>query len=101
MGKTGKTQTPAMEVEITITGKKIVFNEWTLFQATVNGKKYQGSMVYFDEPSKFGIRKGRISKLDFHDLEHTEAVNYDRGWDVRPKTPEAKAVLSAIIKKFN
>ena len=29
-----------MEVEITITGKNIVFNEWTLFQATVNGKKY-------------------------------------------------------------
>ena len=81
--------------------KKIVFNEWTLSQATVNGKKYQGSKVYFDEPRKFGIRKGRISKLDFHDLEHTEAVNYDRGWDVRPKTPEAKAVLSAIIKNFN
>ena len=96
-----KRKNPAMEVQITITGKKIVFNEWTLFQATVNGKKYQGSMVYFDEPSKFGIRKGRISKLVFYDLEHTESVNYDRGWDVRPKTPEAKAVLSAIIKNFN
>ncbi len=31
----------------------------------------------------------------------TSKVNYDRGWDVRPKTPEAKAVLSAIIKNFN
>jgi hypothetical protein len=101
MGKTGKTQTPAMEVEITITGKKMVFNEWTLFQATVNGKKYQGSMVYFDEPSKFGIRNGRISKLGFYDLEHTEEVGYDRGWSVRPKTPEAKAVLAAIVKHFN
>ena len=57
--------------------------------------------MYFDEPSKFGIRKGRISKLGFYDLEHTESVGYDRGWDVRPKTPEAKAVLSAIIKNFN
>ena len=78
MERKKRTQTPAMQVQITITGKKIVFNEWTLFQATVNGKKYQGSMVYFDEPSKFGIRKGRISKLGFYDLEHTESVGYDR-----------------------
>ena len=101
MERKRKAQTPAMEVQITITGKKIVFNEWTLFQATVNGKKYQGSMVYFDEPSKFGIRNGRISKLCFYDPEHTESVGYDRGWDVRPKTPEAKAVLAAIVKRFN
>jgi hypothetical protein len=33
-----KRKNPAMEVQITITGKKIVFNEGTLFQATVNGK---------------------------------------------------------------
>ena len=32
---------------------------------------------------------------------HEPIINFDRGWDVRPKTAEAKAMLAAIIKKFN
>jgi hypothetical protein len=28
-------------------------------------------------------------------------ANFDRGWDVRAKTAEVKAIVNAITKKFN
>ena len=58
-------------------------------------------MVRFEEPSNYGIRQGRISKLWMSNTECCEFINYDRGWDIRPASTEAKAVLAAIIKKFN
>lgn len=77
---------------------------WTKGTATMNGKTYQFEIKHFDEPSDYGIDGGRISKLwiapkpgDFRDT----IVNYDRGWDVRPKNADAKAVYKAILDKFN
>ena len=58
-------------------------------------------MVWFDEPSIYGIQQGRISKLWVAEAGHEPVINFDRGWDVRPKTSEAKALLAAITKKFN
>lgn len=37
----------------------------------------------YDEPSKYGIDGGRVSKLYVFDTEREECIcNYDRGWDV-------------------
>ena len=58
-------------------------------------------MVRFEEPSNYGIRQGRISKLWMNNVDCSEFINYDRGWDMHPISTEAKAVLAAIIKKFN
>ena len=90
-----------MKVELNITGTAQACNEWTFATATANGKEYRIMMVRFEEPSIYGIRQGRISKLWLTDADRKETVNYDRGWDMRPATTEAKAVLAAIIKKFN
>lgn len=51
-----------MNIEIDILGTEDALNTWTLGNATVNGKTYKIQMVRFDEPSQYGIRKGRISK---------------------------------------
>ena len=90
-----------MNIEIDILGTEDALNTWTLGNATVNGKTYKIQMVRFDEPSQYGIRQGRISKLWVVEAGHEPVINFDRGWDVRPKTAEAKALLAAIIKKFN
>ena len=79
-----------MKVELSITGTAQACNEWTFATATANGKEYRIMMVRFEEPSNYGIRQGRISKLWI-----------SNGWDMPPATTEAKAVLAAIIKKFN
>ena len=90
-----------MKVELNITGTAQACNEWTFATATANGKEYRIMMVRFEEPSIYGIRHGRISKLWLTDADRKETVNYDRGWDMRPVSAEAKAVLAAITKKFN
>ena len=43
----------------------------------------QISMLAFDEPSMWGIDKGKISKL-FIRKNGKVVCNYDRGWDVKP-----------------
>ena len=49
-----------MEAKITITGTEKALNVWTMATAEVDGRKYRIEMVRFDEPSIYGIRKGRI-----------------------------------------
>lgn len=88
-----------MDIEIKITNVKKVFNIWTLATATVNGKEFQIQMVRFDKPSRYGIRRGRISKLWASN--GSDGINYDREWDVRPWSAAGKALLAEIIKRYN
>ena len=90
-----------MKVELNITGTAQACNEWTFATATVNGKEFRIMLVRFEEPSNYGIRQGRISKLWMNNVECSEFINYDRGWDMHPVSAEAKAAFAAIIKKFN
>ena len=90
-----------MNIEIDILGTEDALNTWTLGRATVNGKTYKIQLVRFDEPSQYGIRQGRMSKLWVAEAGHEPVINFDRGWDVRPKTAETKALLTAIVKQFN
>ena len=90
-----------MEAKITVTRTKKAINVWTMATAEVDGKMYHIEMVRFDEPSIYGIRKGRISKLWVRGEDGTVVINYDRGWDIRPATDEGKAILAAITKQYN
>jgi hypothetical protein len=50
----------------------------------------------YDEPSIFGINKGRVSKLSLRSKDGI-LVNYDRGWDKRPHE-EIKPYYKAVMK---
>lgn len=69
----------------------------------VNGKFYAVDMQWFDEPSQWGIGNGRISRLlvTSDDEDGKWVIHYDRGWDVRPKDAETKAILKAILQEFD
>jgi len=70
---------------------------WT----TLKCGKYKVQIKHFDEPSGYGIKNGRISKLWIQDSKtKKEMANYDRGWDVRVKKG-AKSVYNQILKKYN
>jgi len=60
---------------------KVLEDNW------VKGKvgDYSFEVKIFDECSKYGINRGRISKLTLRDEtgEHC-LINYDRGWDIEP-----------------
>ena len=67
-----------------------------------NGRTFRFHVKSFDEPSEFGIDGGRVSKLWVVTATRlVTAVNYDRGWDVKPQTSDHKAVYAALLKRYN
>jgi len=63
--------------------------------------KYNIQIKFFDKGSRFGIKGGRIFTLNIRAKGETEdLVNYDRGWDVKPGTPELKTLVDKIVKVF-
>ena len=95
---TAKTTAAKLDVKLVHSGRNQ--NAWTEGTATVGGKTFSFQVKHFDEGSAWGYKQGRVSKVWIGD-ENGDAANYDRGWDVRPKTAEAKAVFNAIVKTFN
>ena len=67
------------------------------------GKKYMTVhyvVKVYDEPSKFGINNGKISKLQLK--QNGEIVaNYDRGWDIYPAPKEAEISLCILLNQHN
>ena len=69
---------------------------WT--KGTIEGYGYE--VKHFEEGSGYGINEGRISKLAITKA-GTMVANYDRGWDIGPKTAEAERIYRMLLKKFN
>lgn len=53
----------------------------------------------YDEGSKFGIKKGRISKL-WLSIDGKTVANYDRGWDMKPTCMAAEVALAILLKDY-
>ena len=84
---------------VTITRDNRKEDYW--IHGTVGDFKFEAKM--FDEGSVYGIDHGRVSKLWMvRALPNNgrEIVSYERGWDVRPKSPEAKAAFSELMGKL-
>lgn len=78
------------DITVRITGKIDAMN-WTF--GIVGGVPFEAKI--FDEPSKYGINKGRISKLYIKDV-----CSYDRGWNEKPHTKRGKELLRAVLEQF-
>ena len=63
----------------------------------INGYDYEAKV--YDLGSEYGINGGRISKL-FVKKDGRIVMNYDRGWDIRPTTREAREVLEQILRLY-
>lgn len=73
---------------------------WTENIITIDGKDIQYYIKHFEEPSKYGINEGRISKLALR-FQGEIICNYDRGWDTEATTYFAKKALEQLLAKFN
>jgi len=63
----------------------------------VGGYGFQAKI--YDEGSELGIDGGRVSKLWVRDeATRLVAMNYERGWDVRPKTAAHRRLLTALLE---
>lgn len=53
-------------------------------------------MKCYEQPSKYGIDGGRISKLMLK-IGDEIVANYDRGWDIRPTNEAAETALHILL----
>lgn len=53
----------------------------------------------FDEPSDFGIERGRVSKLFITDASGECVASYERGWDQPPSTPAARRAVVDFLSR--
>ena len=54
----------------------------------------------YEKPSEFGINGGRVSKLFIRPVGlgwQPALISYDRGWDKRPETQDAKVVFETLL----
>lgn len=89
------------------TGKVVidkVDGNWFVGTVTYNGKKYYYNVKAWPEGSIYGINKGGISKLNLwteSNGKSTDLVNYDRGWDIKPKGKDVIGAYNLLLRKFN
>ena len=70
---------------------------WKQGTIRVMGITFQWEAKVFENPSRFGINSGRVSKLS---LGEKFIVNYDRGWDVKPRTIAARRAVNQILAMY-
>lgn len=75
---------------------------WNRGMIEENGNRYYYEVKHYEEGSEYGIKGGRISKLQIKNARTMKTlVNYDRGWDVEPNTKDTKKVMDELMNKFN
>lgn len=72
---------------------------WIKGTIKINDTEYEVQAKVFLEGSEFGIDNGPISKLTIKNLNNKNTiVNFDRGWDIKPKNKEDKEIYKEIVK---
>jgi hypothetical protein len=65
------------------------------------GNQYKYHAKVYDTGSQFGLREGRVSKLEIREVGSNKCVfHFDRGEDVPPANEEVAAVLEIILAKY-
>lgn len=83
------------ENEVTETKQRDLWRFGTLCHS---GTIYAYEAKIYEVGSRYGIKGGRISKLIIKErLSQKPVLNYDRGWETRPQTAAAKALVSAML----
>jgi len=68
-------------------------SEW--LEGRIDEFKYYAKL--YDTGSKYGINKGRVSKLTVVGLSG-DIISFDRGWEKKPHTDEERKILKALLK---
>ena len=84
---------------------KIKFTSFPMSSNWVSGVVNDGQCQFeaklYDKDSPHGINHGRVSKLTIRYKNttgwHGVFVNYDRGWDIEPKTTEEYVILESVL----
>ncbi|NOG70446.1 hypothetical protein [Roseicella sp. DB1501] len=77
------------------------FNPGSYWQFGAVGRWKYVAKVY-DVPSSFGIAGGRISVLSLTNAAGREVLNYNRGWDAKPKFYQLRLrrAVRAVLNEY-
>ena len=81
---------------------------WAHGKATIGGMVFTIEAKVYDEPSDYGIRGSRVSKLSVRRAsDNHEFICYDRGWDSQAKpskagdmAPAMRAIVNKVVKQY-
>ena len=73
-------------------------DNWVGGELEYNGATYKVRAKVFDEPSRYGINNGRISKLWVKEDGYPVVIDYDRGW-VDGVSPYNEDLLNFVMKE--
>lgn len=73
---------------------------WEQGTLNVENQAISYSAKIFEEPSRYGINQGKISKLTLRN-DNKIIANYDRGWDIAPTNRLARKALKMILDTRN
>lgn len=76
---------------------------WREGKFVIDGVELLYEAKVYDERSLFGINGGRISKLQVVKGSYTwdnTIINYDRGWDIKPKDDLSRKALNYILNLY-
>ena len=79
-----------------VTPRRIDGGSWVV--GTIAGHRFE-ALVFPEhaESPDFELGDSRISKLWLKHIEtQTTVANFDRGWDLRPATPEAQTIVDLL-----
>lgn len=73
---------------------------WKEGSLKVSGSIFHYWLKVYEEPSRFGIEGGKVSKLM---LKRNGKIvcNYDRGWDIEPSDPDTQLALEILLDGEN
>ena len=74
---------------------------WHKGSVKINNRVYDFEAKVYGTGSKYGIKNGRISKLNIYDESGNYCASYDRMWMTRAKNDEVKIALALILNEFN
>ena len=73
---------------------------WPQGVLNFNGRAYRYCVKHYEEPSIFGYKEGRASKI-WIQRDGIEVFSFDRGDDVACADADTVAVLQILLDKFN
>jgi len=61
---------------------------------------YHIQVKVYKHPSKLGMRKGRISKLEIRTKTGKVVARYNRGWDIRPSKNIHRTIVNWVLDRY-
>ncbi len=90
---TGDKEGGAIDTRYNITQAEFFGRNW--LSGKIGNLNFQAKV--YKEDSRFGINNGNVSKLMVWPEYGPIIVNYDRGWDIKPKNAEEEKIVQTIL----